>query len=375
VSQLFGTVGADGKLDPGLLVELQPASPGDGVGSGTAVTVRGNAGVTRASKDAGVDTFEIDWIEGDAMVRVTVRGASVDEAVAALDALRPRGSSVVSGYDAASAPGRFPSLGDHPAASGANNVSATFEYAVAAPTAGAQPDFVVRSDVYGEYPGYLRILIAGSRAADGVAIEFDPGVGLLAAWPDGRSVVVQSTAADPDVAELERIARSVGPLDEGHAASLAAGAQARVASLSLVGSASLPSGQIELRGTGSPTAVCLRVESFDPACSGPYTMPTDADASNGSSPNTTVPGGVGGTLPGYGGSAVIGGRWYVFIAASAPPSITTNGSPQVALPTETGQIGDMRVALVAVPDDVDFVQVLVPTGPNQSAGTGYPRPG
>ena len=82
-SQLFGMVAADGTLAPGLLVELQPASPGDGLGEGTTVTVRGKAGVTRASKDAGVDTFEIDWIEGDAMVRVTVRGASVDEAVAA----------------------------------------------------------------------------------------------------------------------------------------------------------------------------------------------------------------------------------------------------------------------------------------------------
>ena len=57
-SQLFGTATAEGVLAPGLLVEDQPASPGAGVGSGTAVTVRGHSGVTRASKDAGDAPFE-----------------------------------------------------------------------------------------------------------------------------------------------------------------------------------------------------------------------------------------------------------------------------------------------------------------------------
>ena len=72
-SQLFGTVATDGALAPGLLVEIQPSTPGAGVGDGTAVTVRGHNGVTRASKDAGDAPFEIDWIEDDGFVRHRAR--------------------------------------------------------------------------------------------------------------------------------------------------------------------------------------------------------------------------------------------------------------------------------------------------------------
>jgi hypothetical protein len=361
-TQLFGRSGADGTLAPGLLIEFQPSSPGDGLGgSGTPVTVRGRSGLTRASKDAGDAPFEIDWIEGDASVRVTVRGVSVDGAVAVLGALRPRGSSLMAGFDPASAPTGYSFLGEHLAPTPGIDVSATFEYSAATPTAGATPDFTVLSDVTGSYPGYLRVWMAGRRAADGTAVEFDPGVGYFVAWPDGRQVVVESSAPDPDLAVLERIAGTVAILDESSAAALAAEAQARVAALPLLGTAQFADGDIELRGTGSPTAICLLVNGSDIACSDPFTVNARAGGSNGA-------------LPGYGGSAVVLRQWYVFVAASAEPVISVNGSRSTALPTETGQIAGMHVALVAVPDGVDHVSVLVPTGPNQATGGGFSRP-
>ncbi|HEY5012676.1 MAG TPA: hypothetical protein VIK61_08215 [Acidimicrobiia bacterium] len=361
-TQLFGTVAADGTLAPGLLVELQPASPGDGLGgSGTHVTVRGQNGLARASKDAGDAPFEIDWIERGAYVRVTVRGATADQAVTALDALRPRGGSLMTGFEPASAPAGYPLLGER--LMPAPDVSATFEYSAAPPTTGATPDFTVLSDMAGSYPGYLRIWMAGHRAPDGTTVELDPGVGFYVAWPDGRDVVVESDANHPDPTVLEHIARSATKLDKAAAAALAAEAQARVDALPWLGDAPLASGEITLRGTGSATAVCFQVLGADPACSNPFSLNAGVDG-----------GGSNGALPGYAGSAAIGGTWYVFVAASAEPSFSVNGGRDTALPAETGRIGDTHVAVVAVPDGVDHVEVLVPTGPGQGAGTGFSRP-
>jgi hypothetical protein len=98
-------------------------------------------------------------------------------------------------------------------------------------------------------------------------------------------------------------------------------------------------------------------------CSNPFTLNAGNNASNGA-------------LPGYAGSAVIDGQWYVFVvaAAAAEPFISRNGGRDTGLPTESGVVDGMHVALVAVPDGIDNVSVLVPTGPYQSAGGGFTRP-
>ena len=360
-TQLFGTVGADGALAPGLLIEIQPASPGSGVGSGTAVTVRGHSGVTRASKDAGDAPFEIDWIEGNGDMRVTVRGATVAEAVTALDALRPRGGDLLAGFDPAAAPNPFPLLGERLSPAAKPDVYAQFEYSSSDPTAGAKPEFTVKSDVYGSYPGYLRTWMAGHRAADGTVVEYDPGAGFFVVWPDGRTAIAASSAPDPDLAVLEHIARSASVLQETDAAALAAEAQARVAALPVQGTTTLDAGVVDLRGAGSPTAVCVHVGAAAPACSNPFAINALDDASSGA-------------LPGYAGSSLIGGKWYVFVAANAAPTITKNGMPDGALATQTAQIGALHIALAVVPDGVDKVQIWVPTSENQSGGTGFTRP-
>lgn len=372
-TQLFGTVAPDGALAPGLLVEIQPAGPGDGVGTpvtgpagagvgeGTPVTVRGHNGVTRASKDAGDAPFEIDWIEGNGDVRVTVRGATVAAAVTALDALRARGSDLISGFDPAADPNGFPLLDERLFPAAKPDVYAQFEYAAADPAADGKPDFTVKTDVNGSYPGYMRTWMAGHRAADGTAVAYDPGVGFSVVWPDGRTITVASSAADPDLAVLEHIARSAAVLEEPDAAALSSEAQARVGALPEQGAATLDAGVVDLRGAGAPTAVCLHVDAANLACSNPFAVNALDDASSGA-------------LPGYAGSAVISGRWYVFVAANAAPSITRNGMPDTALTMQTAQIGALHIALAIVPEGVAHVQVWVPTSENQSSGTGFNRP-
>ena len=360
-TQLFGTVGTDGALAPGLLVEIQPVAPGAGVGDGTPVIVRGHNGVTRASKDAGDAPFEIDWIEGNGDVRVTVRGATVAEAVTALDALRARDSDLTSGFDPAGDPNGFPLLDERLFPAAKPDVYAQLEYAAADPAAGAKPDFTVKSDVNGFYPGYMRTWMAGNRAADGTAVVYDSGVGFSVAWPDGRTVTVASSAPDPDLAVLEHIARSAAVLQETDAAALSAEAQARVEALPEQGTAALDAGVVALRGAGAPTAVCVHVGGANLACSNPFAINALDDASSGA-------------LPGYAGSTLISGKWYVFVAANAAPTITKNGVPGTALAVETAQIDAFHIALVVVPEGVEHVQVWVPTSENQSSGTGFDRP-
>jgi hypothetical protein len=358
--QLFGTVAADGTLAPGLLVELQPAPEGSTVGAGAPVTVRGVQGVTRDSKDAGTGTYAVEWIDGHTDVRVTVRGASVADAVAAIDALRARGTDLSAGFDAAADPNGYALLGEHIGTAPDDNVAATFEYAPE--TAGARPDFTVLTYTDDQYPDDLRVWIAGGRAADGSTFERDPQAGYYAAWSDGREVIVRARDANVDPGVLDRIAHSVTTLDEHDAAALAAGAQARLAALPSTGTVELAAGSVSLRGNATLGTVCLTVEGFDPACADPF-VEDAAGIEDGSA------------LPGHAGSAVVDGRWYVFAAAATDAVISqAPGVRQYDLPVGRGAIGSTRVALVAVPDGVDHVNILVPTGPNGYGGGGFTRP-
>jgi hypothetical protein len=62
------------------------------------------------------------------------------------------------------------------------------------------------------YPGYYRAwLAADSRDADGTVVEWDPGAGAIAAWPDGRQAFVRPGEID-DRETLERVARNASLL-------------------------------------------------------------------------------------------------------------------------------------------------------------------
>jgi hypothetical protein len=313
--------------------------------------------VTRAAKDMGAPATEFDWIEGDADIRVEVRGASADEAVAALDALRPRAAGLRSGFDPASAPDGYPLLGEH-ASGPVSGVAATFSYSTSQTSA---PGLTVMTSTASAYPGYLRTWAGGRRTPEGAATEYQAGYGLLVGWPDGRQVIVQSRAAAPDVAELERIALGAHALDSSSAQSLAAATQARVAALAARGSVDIAGGTITQHGDGVFSGACLTVGDAAPVCSSPF----DGGATTGA-PDANL----------RAGSGVIDGQWYVFTASAvnAQFTVATDDASGRTLTATRGAIGSTTVSVLRVPDDVDAVQILLPVGDTQLGGAAFMRP-
>jgi hypothetical protein len=105
--------------------------------------------------------------------------------------------------------------------------------------------------------------------------------------------------------------------------------------------------------------VCATVAGSAPICSSPFAAGT-------STVNPEI----------SAGSAVIDGQWYVFAGSNGTPAFTvaTDDASGRALPAEHGSIDGYEAALLVVPDDVDAVQILSPTGGGQFAGAGYTRP-
>jgi hypothetical protein len=385
--QLFGTKAGDGSVATGLLLHFWRAQPGASIGTGTAVTVRGQAGVTRPTQYGGEAKTLIEWVEAGADIQVMVRGASVAQAISAIDGLRPRGNAdLMQGFDAAADPGQYPMIGEEKPTTAAAD-EAIFEYAAAAPVGEAKPDITVQTVASGAAdPYYVETLAggAGRAGADGSIVEVLSDNSVVVAWPDGRRVQAWTSAVHPDIAVLEHIASSVTLLDEGAAAALADETQARVAGLPLLGTAHLPSGDLELHGTGTASAVCLRVPGAPVACSNPFAANADVHRAG-----ATV------AEPGA-GSAMITGQWYVFVGAHAEPTFDIPGgtafdatgcSPKkvcrITVPPssasnppagETAQIGSTYVALLAVPDGVPYAGISVPSGGSNSIGMTFYRP-
>ena len=379
VRQLFGNEAPDGSVPSGLMVdvkraaELRPGFPDTRLRPGTPVVVRGLHGVTRSVVDADIALSEVEWIEGDTDVTVTVRGVSPDAAVLVLDALRPRGSSLMDGFDPADGTSSFRLLGQDLGTEPGAGVDARFEYSAASPLANSLPDYSVSSSSSAGLAGYLRVWLMGRRTTDGTTVDDERDWGVTVVWPDGRQITARTYPADHDVALLERIARSAMTLDDGPAATLAAEAEARVAALPVLGTATLPAGDIEFHGTAAPVAVCLRVRGSAPACGTPFQGRAFAP--------TTPAYDVG---PAF-ASAVIDGKWYVFGASrfvmsfvgNVPPStiVTPRFPSTTPLPSEKGTIDGVNVALVVVPAGTDSVTLEETTASHTGISIRATRPG
>ncbi len=355
-SQLFGTASADGTLTPGLVLEYQSASPGESIGGANA-TVRGAPAAVGEPKDAAGADAEIRWIEGSTQVTAIFRGVSNDGAVAVLNALQPRGSDLSAGFDPASAPPEFGLLGERNGSERTDaSADAVFRYA---PADGA-PDIEVATFTHDTYPGYFRARLGGHIGAGGVVVQPDAySVYHLVtlAWPDGRSVRVQTISTDASA--LERIARSVQLISRTQAQSLAEDVNARLAALPVLDTASLPSGTLEVHRTGQRIGICLRGAEGLPVCA--------SDVGHAETSNAIA------------GSALLDGHWYIFggapdvdvIATVAGALPTPNPAP---IPTQRATVGEWHVAVVPIPADVGVVQLTVPTAPNQFSGFTLTRP-
>ena len=200
-TQLFGRLDTTGAPSPGVLLRMQPSTGGTSVGD--PLTVRGVAGVSATPKEAVGASVRISWTEGDAAIDAVVRGMSQADAIAFLDALRPRGASPLQGFDATT----LPLLGEQLTAPAAGR-NLTYQYDTAAGRAPADPPALeIVTQPNASYPGYLGLWIQGSRQADGSVTVRDPGWGLDLAWPDGRQILVNSRT--DDWARLEAVARGV----------------------------------------------------------------------------------------------------------------------------------------------------------------------
>jgi hypothetical protein len=358
-SQLFGTVAADGTLAPGVLFEFQRTSPGGTVNGTSTARVRGVDAAVSPPKDAAGADLEIMWTEGNTLVNAILRGVSQDQAVAMLDALRPRTTDLLDGFDPASARPGFANLGERlGVAANPSGVQATFEYS-SVPTE-RTADLQVVTQTHSIYPGYLRAWIGGRRGADGVVVApdaFDVYHLLTLAWPDGREVTMQSTRAD--AATLERIGRSIEltTVDEGQTRLRVQSAQLN--SLPMVGTVSLPDATVELHSDGGTTAICVRVEHLAALCRSDVVIQPTADYIIG--------------------SFLLDSKWFAIAAAPGyeplvgPP--VNLGAPRAAnFPAQTATIGNWHIALVPVPASVAKVQVIIPTSPGQSAGATLTRP-
>jgi hypothetical protein len=359
-TQLFGTATPNGTLSPGLLLEYQPNPPGGAVAGTTTTRVRGVVAAVDPPKDAAGADVEIRWVEANTEIAAIFRGVSTSRAVAVLDALRARGSDLMTGFDPASAPPDFALLGERTTADAAEkSIDAAFEYVRSGPAADSSADIEVRTQTHAVYPGYLRTWVGGRRGIDGVIVEPDaygPYRLVTVTWPDGRAVTVQSTNADAPT--LERIARSIQLRSRAQADALVNDLNARLAALPTLHAVSLPTTRVELHTDGAHTAICLRVVDSAPFCRANVTLIASANY--------------------IAGSALLADQWLILTAApTGRPTVTpsTNTlSNTSSLPAQTATLGEWHLALVPVPPSVGQVQVNVPTQPNQFANATFTRP-
>jgi hypothetical protein len=343
-TQLFGVVDDAGAPSPGLLLRIQRAS---GTATGDPVTVRGVAGSSAAPKE-GVETSEtISWNEGGAMISATVRGMTRGEAVAALDALRPRSADLQDGFDAGSLPllGETLAKREHTA-----SVRGRFDYAPAPVVGGDSPKLQVVTATSADFPGYLGFWIEGKREADGSVVKRDPGWGLDVAWPDGRQVLVYSDTDDWSV--LERVARSVKPVTEAELDELRHGVNARLAALPVIVSAGMSGQSVELRGAGAPAALCFDLGA-EKRCGSPY-------------------GQFGGGTDEFSVSAIVDGSWRLVYASRVPVHINGADAPGGRDLAQHVTVNGWDFAFADPPDDLS--QVTIVSGPEYTQGMGLPRP-
>lgn len=372
--------------DGAMLVQLAPDHTAGAAGTtvpsipggttpidGDRITLRGTTG--RAFTTSGGRTASsriIEWHEQGVDVTATLRSLTDDQAVLALDALTWRDPAHLEDGFAPPASPDWRIEGEHLASEPTPNdsLAVLLTYGPSAPTGEDPAPLTVTTYGAGDnYPGYLRTQLQGSRRPDGLVdstsapfASTPPAYTLV--WPDGHTVIVEM-GATLDEAVAERVALSVQPLTVVQLGQLRADLSNRLGQGRVLASADLPSGRLELIGTGEPTAICLILPAGDRSCSGrdqiTYWRPTPVV-----------------------GSTIIAGSWWVFAAgpaqvglrasspANAAPAANTGTSTSVAAagsvprpsrptPAETATDGSWTFSLLPVTADTTEVSVDLDT--------------
>jgi hypothetical protein len=320
--QLFGRAARSGdRVTTGFALSILKAK---GIAiEGTTVRVRGRN--ARVDHEAGGVTF-LSWMASDEVeMSATSRGIALDRVIATINALRPRSTQPIDGFDPASASAGLPLLGESLADGKSRGIS-DLRYAPALNASDlGLTEVIVRTTTAGSNAEYLAARVSGVPAGD-AAVEVDsftevshgdsgttraPIVRMF--WSDGRSIEIQGGFGIKDLPTLRRIARSAQPFDSVGVERLRTGVDQRIATLGLWASATVDGFVLELRGDTVPLAVCLRLASRPPACA-----PLQGQAG-----------------PGL-GDVLIGAQWIVFAAQeAAPPRFDVDGKTISARRTET----------------------------------------
>lgn len=342
--QLFGRVDSTGAPSPGILLRMQPSS--GGTKFGTALTVRGVAGVAGSPKEAVGATDRISWTEAGAAIDAVIRGLTRQQAIDALNGLTLRTTNALDGFQ----PATLPLLGEQLASAPPSGERTTFSYGPADLAPGAEPALQVHTSLHATYPGYLGLWIQGTRQSDGSVVVRDPGWGLNLAWPDGRQILVDSKS--DDWSTLENIGRSVQTVSQADTDATQKALTRRLERLSVAAQASSGPIDARLHATTGPLAICAAIKQVN-HCGSPF-------STSGASPTDYVV------------SFTNDGTWYVVVAAATPAEIRTYAqgtTPDIAKHVTSGS---WDFAIAAIPDGGD--QVLVSDGPDHLQGWGLSRP-
>jgi hypothetical protein len=193
---------------------------------------------------------------------------------------------------------------------------------------------------------YLQTWFHGTVGPDGVIQSYEPQFGTLRRdWPNGQSIWIDANGTPIDEATLVQVADSVTSTTDAKLALLQAQLSVLAASQPLVASVTFDAATVDIRGTDMTAGLCIHPTGADVVCA--------------------VAGGDG--TDELWMSQLVGDTWYVVGATKTePPRVVEAASQQRQpppdasapnLPGETASAGGWNFVLVAVPDDVPFVEV------------------
>ena len=349
-TELFGRPDGQGAK---VLIQVTPGNPGSS-GCCTPIDVRNQAAQIGPAKEFPDTTSDVTWQE-DASLEAKFNGMSQTDALAFLDALQWRSADHFAGLDAA--PGSTLTLLEEVVGDPPSTLAATLELRYRDQAASIEPAAGVQREVRASAgPGhktsrYLKTWFDGRVDADGVARSYETTFGTYAeAAPDGRYVWIDANNTPSSEAALRAIADGIAPRTGVELLALRSEAEASAASLPLVATITLPSGDVEVRGDAAARALCLHMATVE-RCTEPAPDITDTS----------------GPLIGNVGSFLIHNEWFVVYASMNDPQITsghpappyTRDHPDVVtpLPSEKNSSGDWHAVLGRPPASLQKVQI------------------
>ncbi len=330
--------------DAAMLVTITPHSTG--MDGGPPIAVRGVTGHV-TGENLPIERRSLRWAEQGIDINVALRSVADDRAVTVLNALVLRDpSKPEAGFLAPSEP-TWELRGDHVAAANPNTLNRVFvtlEYDRTVPDGSTTPELTVTTYAGGEHvPGYLTTAFEGSIRPDGLAVATQ-STSYAMVWPDGR--MVQIVLGGPiDTAIAERIALSAQPVSPNQLTDLRHEVNDRFAQGSVLASVELASGRVELIGTGTPTAICLRDHTGQRECRPRHWWPSLKNCC------PTV------GSPPFLASVSIGPTWYVFAASQNEVSMSSVSPDHGQV--QNGTDGPWTLTLLAAPDATNEVDVMI----------------